>query len=84
MTGFYTGIDTSAGTISSYADKTFYGFFMDVNTGKLTISVINDNSEVSLPQDNMTRPTDYQQFIWSSDALNFLWDSNGHLQVQFL
>ena len=84
MSGFYTGVDTAAGTIDSYANKVFYGIRLVHATGQLLIEVIKDGSLVSLPQDNIINVDDYANWVWSSDALAFSFSSNGHLQVKFL
>jgi hypothetical protein len=74
--GFYSGTDL--------ADKTFYGFRLDPNTGNLNIEIINDGSVVALPQDGAINKYDYKQWIWTKDTLRFQWGNNGHLQVKFL
>jgi len=76
MSGFYEGSDL--------ADKTFYGFRLDLATGNLNVEKINDGSPVSLPQDDVIDPNDYKQWIWTRDTLDFQWGNNGHLMVKFL
>ena len=75
MAGFYEGTDL--------ADKTFYGFRLNNQTGHLDIEVINDGSPVVLPQDNIIDPLDYKQFLWTQNILEFQW-SNGHLQMRII
>jgi len=76
MTGFYEGTDL--------ADKTFYGFRFNPDTGNLDIEIINDGSPVVLPDENIIDKLDYSQWVWSRDTLKFQWGNNGHLQVKFL
>jgi hypothetical protein len=76
MAGFYTGNDL--------ADKTFYGFRLDPNTGNLDIEIINDETPVVLPEDGNINKYDYKQWIWTRDTLRFQWGNNGHLQVKFI
>lgn len=76
MAGFYTGSDL--------ADKTFYGFRYDPDTGNLNIEVINDGSPVVLPSDYMINKYDYKQWVWTRDTLQFEWGPRGHLQVRFV
>lgn len=78
MAGFYEGTDL--------ADKTFYGFRLNVDTGHLNIEVISplDGSLVALPQDGVYDKADYQQWVWSRDTMQFQWGNNGHLQVRIV
>jgi hypothetical protein len=76
MMGFYEGSDL--------ADKTFYGFRLDPDSGNLNIEIINDGTSVNLPQEGFIDKYDYKQFVWSRDTLQFQWGNNGHLQVKFL
>jgi hypothetical protein len=76
MAGFYEGTDL--------ADKTFYGFRFNPDTGNLEIEVINDESPVVLPDEGIIDKYDYRQWVWSRDTLKFQWGNNGHLQVKFL
>ncbi len=76
MAGFYEGSDL--------ADKTFYGFRLDLATGNLNVEKINDGSPVVLPQENVIDANDYKQWVWTRDTLAFQWGNNGHLMVKFL
>lgn len=76
MAGFYEGTDL--------ANKTFYGFRLDVDSGNLNIEIINDGSLVALPQDNIIDKNDYKQWVWTQDTLQFQWGNNGHLQVKLV
>ena len=76
MAGFYEGTDL--------ADKTFYGFRFNPDTGNLEIEIINDGSPVMLPDEGIIDKYDYRQWVWSRDTLKFPWGNNGHLQVKFL
>jgi hypothetical protein len=69
MTDF-TAIDLS------FSTETFYGFRYNNDTGKLVVEVINDGSPVKLPQDNITRKTDYKTWIWTKHTVQFDWDQN--------
>ena len=78
MAGLYEGTDL--------ADKTFYGFRLNLDTGHLNVEVITptDGDPVVLPQDGLFDKADYRQWVWSRDTLRFQWGNNGHLQVKFL
>lgn len=76
MAGFYVGNDL--------ANKTFYGFRLDPDSGNLNIEIINDGSVVALPQDNIIDKYDYKQWVWTQDTLQFQWGNNGHLQVKLV
>ncbi len=76
MAGFYEGTDL--------ANKTFYGFRLDADSGNLNIEIINDGSLVALPQDNIIDKNDYKQWVWTQDTLQFQWGNNGHLQVKIV
>lgn len=76
MAGFYEGSDL--------ANKTFYGFRLDPDTGNLNVEIINDGtSAVVLPQDDIIDKYDYKQWVWSQNTLDFQWDK-GHLQVKMI
>ena len=76
MAGFYQGSDL--------ANKTFYGFRLDPDTGNLNVEIINDGtSAVVLPQDDIIDKYDYKQWVWSQNTLDFQWDK-GHLQVKMI
>jgi hypothetical protein len=76
MAGFYEGTDL--------ADKTFYGFRFNPDTGNLEVEIINDGSPVALPAEGIIDKYDYKQWVWSRDTLKFQWGNRGHLQVKFL
>jgi hypothetical protein len=77
MAGFYSGTDL--------ADKTFYGFKLNPDTGKLSLEVIdpNENSVVALPQTGIIDKYEYKVWVWTRDTLRFQW-GNSHLQVKFV
>ena len=64
MSGFYEGSDL--------ADKTFYGFRLNLDTGHLNVEIIGptDGSVVALPQDNLFDKDDYRKLI--GQAKSFL------------
>lgn len=78
MSGLYTGTDL--------ADKTFYGFRYDTNTGRLSVEIINDGeTPVVLPQEGIIDSTDYKQWFWSQNTVQFRFsDNNGHLLMRML
>ena len=78
MAGFYEGTDL--------ADKTFYGFRLDPDTGNLNVEIIdpNDGTAVLLPQDGVIDKYDLKQWVWTRDTLRFQWGNKGHLQVKFV
>jgi hypothetical protein len=69
MAGLYTGTELG--------NKVFYGFRYNPDTGNLNIEVIDGDAVVSLPQDTMKSKYDYKQWVWSSDTLEFYWNTNG-------
>jgi hypothetical protein len=71
-------------TITDLADKVFYGFRMDPDTGNLTVEVLDGDTAVSLPQDTIINKYDYKQWIWSSDTIQFSWGTKGHLLMRIL
>ena len=79
--GIYTG--------TQYGDKTFYGFKLNNLTGDLTVEVIdaNDTDPIVLPDtiySEIVGPSDYKQWFWSIDAIEFDIDNKGHLRMKFL
>lgn len=57
----------------SFFDKTFYGFKVNRDTGKLTVEVINDGSPVELPVDDVIDYDDYKTWFWSKNTVQFSW-----------
>lgn len=76
MAGLYSGTDL--------ATQTFYGFRLDNATGDLNVEIINDGSEVHIPQEGAIEADDYKAWVWSRDTLRFQWTDKGHLLVKFL
>jgi hypothetical protein len=76
MGGFYTGTDLG--------DKTFYGFRYNSLTGHLDVEVINDGSEVKLPQEGYIDPDDYKQWAWSQNTIDFEFKNSGHLLIRII
>ena len=69
------------------ADKTFYGFKLNPDNGGLEVNMIDDDSEaVELPnlQDEIIDKYAYKHWVWSQNALQFQWSTNGHLQVKIV
>lgn len=76
MGGFYTGTDL--------ADKVFYGFRMNPDNGGLNIEVLDGDTPVSLPQDEIIDKYDYKQWFWSKDTVQFEWGANGRLLMRLI
>lgn len=69
------------------ADKVFYGFRLNPDTGGLDVEVIDDDSQaVVLPdlQDKILDKYSYKHWVWSKNSLQFQWGNNGHLQVKIV
>jgi hypothetical protein len=69
------------------ANKTFYGFRLNPDNGNLEVNMIDDDSEaVQLPnlQDKIIDKYAYKHWVWSQNALQFQWSTNGHLQVKIV
>lgn len=69
------------------ADKTFYGFRLNPDTGGLDVEMIDDESQaIELPrlQDGIIDKYAYKHWVWSKNALQFEWSNNGHLQVKIV
>ena len=76
MGGFYEGTDL--------ANKVFYGFRLDPDTGNLNIEVLDGDTPVSLPQDGVSDKYDYKQWVWSRDTIQFEWGNKGHLLMRLI
>jgi hypothetical protein len=76
MGGFYEGTDL--------ADKVFYGFRLDPDTGNLNIEILDGDIPVSLPQENIIDKYDYKQWVWSKDTIQFEWGNQGHLLMRLI
>lgn len=76
MGGFYEGTDL--------ADKVFYGFRLNPDDGNLNIEILDGDTPVSLPQDNIVDKYDYKQWFWTKDTIQFYWGSGGHLLMRLV
>ena len=73
--------------IEDYQNATFYGFRVDPKTSAFQIEIINDGSEVVMPDiDTDINPKGYQQYLWSTCSLGFQWSTTqaSHLQMRIL
>lgn len=66
--------------------ETFYGFSLDHMTGNLNIEIIGQGvGVVRLPQPDVIDPTDYKQWIFTEETLQFRFNTtNGHLEMTIL
>lgn len=76
MSGFYVGTDL--------VDKVFHGFRLDPDTGNLTVEILDGDTPVTLPQDDIIDKYDYKQWLWTKDTIQFEWGSKGHLLMRML
>lgn len=76
MSGFYEGTDL--------VDKVFYGFRLDPDTGNLNIEILDGDTLVSLPQDDIIDKYDYKQWFWSKDTVQFEWGNHGRLLMRLI
>jgi len=68
-------------SIDDIANKTFYGFKYNVDTGRLTVEKINDGSPVRVPDADLLREDDYKQWLFTRSTLNFDWNSNAKTRL---
>lgn len=76
MGGFYTGTDL--------ADKVFYGFRLDPDTGNLNIEILDGDTPVVMPQETIIDKYDYKQWFWTKDTVRFEWGNGGHLLMRLI
>jgi hypothetical protein len=76
MAGFYEGTDL--------ADKVFYGFRLDPDTGNLNVEVLDGDTPVSLPEEGTIDKYEYKQWVWSKDTIQFEWGNKGHLLMRLI
>jgi len=76
MSGLYEGKDL--------ADKVFYGFRLDPDTGNLNIEILDGDTPVSLPEADVIDKYDYKQWVWSKDTIQFEWGNKGHLLMRLI
>ena len=76
MSGLYTGTDL--------ADKVFYGFRLNPDNGNLDIEILDGDTAVSLPQDDIIDKYDYKQWFWTKDTVRFEWGTGGHLLMRLI
>jgi hypothetical protein len=68
-------------SIDDIANKTFYGFKYNVDTGRLTVEKINDGSPVRLPNAEFIREDDYKHWLWTRNTLGFDWNSTAKTRL---
>lgn len=69
--------DTFLDTATEVADKVFYGFRFNPETGKLYIDILDGDEPVSLPHtDVQIDRYQYQQWFWSKNSVSFYWGDN--------
>ena len=79
MAEFYAVL-TGSTLGTDLADKTFYGFQLDPNSGDLSVDVIaNGNKAIVFPDPNSPQVGDYRQFVITDRTLTFQIDARGHL-----
>jgi len=79
MAEFYAAL-TGSTVGTDLAEKTFYGFHLDPNSGDLTVDVIaNGNKPIVFPDPNNPQVGDYRQFVITDRTLTFSVDARGHL-----
>jgi hypothetical protein len=76
MSGLYTGTDL--------VDKVFYGFRLNPDNGNLDIEILDGDTAVSLPQDDIIDKYDYKQWFWTKDTVRFEWGTGGHLLMRLI
>ncbi len=78
--GIFLGTDLTL----DLSNKNFYGFKFNNKTGDLVVDVVSRDGVVKLPEEGFLNSDDYKQFFWSSHAINFYFDSKGHLIMEIL
>jgi len=76
MAGFYEGTDL--------ADKVFHGFRLNPDDGNLNVEIIDGDTPISLPQDNIIDKYDYSHWLWTKDTIQYYWGNNGHLLMRMI
>ena len=78
--GSLEDIATSDG-VENIVNKSFYGFRVDGQTGKLYLDRLDGDTPVSLPATNPTtevgiKNDSYQQWFWSKSLVSLYWGDN--------
>jgi len=78
--GSLEDIATSDG-VENIVNKTFYGFRVDGQSGKLYLHRLDGDTPVSLPATNPTtevgiKNDSYQQWFWSKSLVSLYWGDN--------
>jgi len=53
----------------------FYGFMLDVATGRLVVDRIAGDEAVRLPEEGKASVSDYRHWLWTTNNLAFSWDT---------
>jgi hypothetical protein len=67
--------------VENIVNKTFYGFRIDGQTGKMYLDCLNGDTPVSIPATNSTtevgiKNDNYQQWFWSKSLVTPYWGDN--------
>ena len=78
--GSLEDIATSDG-VENIVNKSFYGFRVDGQSGKLYLDRLDGDTPVSLPRTNPTtevgiKNDSYQQWFWSKSLVSLYWGDN--------
>jgi hypothetical protein len=68
------------------AEKTFYGFKVDKDTGRLTLDIVNNAHPgvIELPADDILKDDQYKTWLWTKNTLQFEWSDTQktHLKME--
>jgi hypothetical protein len=70
--------------LNDLADLVFYGLRQDSLTSGVTIDRIYGDEPISLPDEYVTRPNDYRNWVWTYNTLRFEFTEEGRLLMEVL
>lgn len=71
-------------SLEDLTDLVFYGVRQNKNTSAVTIDKISGDEPISLPDQYISRPNDYKNWLWSNNTLRFSFTNDGRILMEVL
>ena len=84
MSQQFINIDPNSATLDDLAEKTFYGVKLVYESGQAVVDRIYGDEPIVFPQEGFQNSSDYVNWMFTNNTLNFYWQNNGHLLLEVL
>lgn len=71
-------------SLEDLTDLVFYGVRQDKNTSAVVIDKISGDEPIRLPDQYVSRPNDYKNWLWSNNTLRFSFTNDGRILMEVL